>query len=179
MEDRKGLYYIESLLQHPKKEIDATELYRITEKQTASNTQLSSMNEKQLEEEGTVSRPEFERPLPASDKKSKGHLDARLEKIKEEKEEAESFQNWDRLEDLEKEEEGILQYLDSNFGLRGKVRKTGSANKARLNVQRAINRALEKIEKSLPALGAHLRLSITTGFQCTYRPDGDTPISWE
>lgn len=179
LEDRKGLYYIESLLQNPKKEIDATDLYRITEKQTASNTPYSGMGEERLEEEGMVSLPELEDPLIASDKKSKKVLEKRLEKIKEEKEEAESFQNWDRVEKLEEEREKIIQYLGSNFGLRGKPRETGAANKARLNVKRAIERALEKIEKSLPALGSHLRSSIRTGYQCSYRPDGDTPISWE
>ena len=176
LSDQKGFHYIAYLLDYPKREIDATDLYKITEKQTAPSTPYSGIEEEQLEKEGMVSLPEIEDPLPASDNKSKKILDERLEKIKEEKEEAESFQNWDRVEELEEE---ILQYLGSNFGLKGKPRKTGSANKARVNVTRAIDRALEKIEESLPALGSHLRSSIRTGYQCNYRPDGDTPIFWE
>jgi len=137
------------------------------------------MEEEQLEEEGMVSLPELEDPLIASDKETLKASKKRLREIEELQEEAKKLEKWDRFKELEEDREKIIQYLSSNFSLKGQPRKTGVASKARVNVKRAIDRALEKIEESLPALGSHLRSSIRTGYQCNYRPDGETPISWE
>lgn len=53
------------------------------------------------------------------------------------------------------------------------------AERARLNVSRAIAAALERIDANHRELGAHLRSTVRTGRFCTYTPDPRVPIRWE
>ena len=50
---------------------------------------------------------------------------------------------------------------------------------ARVRVARAIDRALDRISKRLPALGDHLCSRVEKGFDCRYLPDPSWPIEWE
>ena len=50
--------------------------------------------------------------------------------------------------------------------------------RARINVTRALTAALGRIAAHHPALGGHLRATIRTGTQCSYRPDPRVPLQW-
>lgn len=53
------------------------------------------------------------------------------------------------------------------------------AERARLNVSRAIVAALRRIAGYHPDLGAHLRATVRTGRFCVYAPDPRVPMRWE
>jgi hypothetical protein len=64
-------------------------------------------------------------------------------------------------------------------GLGNRERRAGSAaERARLNVTRAIKAAEDAIAALHPALGGYFRTSIRTGTFCVYRPDPENPITW-
>jgi hypothetical protein len=61
-------------------------------------------------------------------------------------------------------------------GLGGRGRVTGgAAERARSTVTHAINAALRRIRRSLPALADELALRLRTGTFCVYTPDPAHP----
>lgn len=67
--------------------------------------------------------------------------------------------------------EYLIAELQSAAGLGGRSRRLGSvAEKARLNVTRAIHSALDRIEAQDPDLAQLLRQCVQTGNQCSYTP---------
>jgi hypothetical protein len=58
-------------------------------------------------------------------------------------------------------------------------REGASAERARVNVTRAIRAALRRIAEHEPELGHRLQRTIRTGSSCVYRPDHDPPLQWE
>jgi hypothetical protein len=52
------------------------------------------------------------------------------------------------------------------------------AERARLNVGRAIALVLRKIASAHPPLGRHLETTIETGLFCCYTPDPRAPVRW-
>lgn len=74
----------------------------------------------------------------------------------------------------------LTQELAHAVGLGGRARKAGSpAERARVNVTRAIKAAVTRITTRHPALGHYLTRTITTGYRCTYTPDPHLLLSWE
>jgi len=60
-----------------------------------------------------------------------------------------------------------------------RARRVGSpAERARVNITRAIKLALREIDEHHPALGRHLSTTIKTGTYCSYTPDVRMPITW-
>ena len=62
-------------------------------------------------------------------------------------------------------------------GQRGPSDPAG-AERARLNVIRAIGSALRRLKVHHPALWNHLAHTLRTGKYCTYTPDARLPIQW-
>jgi tetratricopeptide (TPR) repeat protein len=80
---------------------------------------------------------------------------------------------------LEDERERLVHELSRAAGFGSGERRAGStAERARLNVTRAIKSAERAIDALCPALAAHLRATIRTGTFCAYRPDPRTPVAW-
>ena len=52
------------------------------------------------------------------------------------------------------------------------------AERARVNVTRAIRSALARIQKHNPELGDHLNRTMRTGTFCVYEPDPRAKIDW-
>jgi hypothetical protein len=68
--------------------------------------------------------------------------------------------------------------LAAAAGLGGRPRRLGDrSERARKAVTARIRDVIARIERAHPALGAHLRVSITTGTFCAYSPAA--PASWE
>lgn len=54
-----------------------------------------------------------------------------------------------------------------------------AAERARVNVTRAIKAALQRIGAHHPTLRAHLSSTVRTGSTCVYLPDPRVPVAWE
>lgn len=81
---------------------------------------------------------------------------------------------------LREEMDFIVRELSRAFGLGGRSRHAGSiAERARLNVMRALRSAMERISAADAGLGAHLKATIHTGTVCAYTPDSRALVAWE
>ncbi|HZR81427.1 MAG TPA: AAA family ATPase [Candidatus Binatia bacterium] len=104
----------------------------------------------------------------------------RLAELREELQEAESFNDIGRADRLRDEMEALAGELTRATGLRGRDRRAGTlAERARLNVTRAVRKAIAHVAEGCPRLGHHLSKSVETGRLCCYREDPTFPLVWE
>ncbi|MDQ4069053.1 MAG: hypothetical protein M3203_06225, partial [Actinomycetota bacterium] len=69
--------------------------------------------------------------------------------------------------------------LAQAFGLGGRSRRASSAaERARLNVTRALRAATAKVAGALPEAGTALDRRIRTGLYCAYVPDDGDDVRW-
>ena len=117
---------------------------------------------------------------PLLDVQAKAAYRARVTELQEEIEEAESFNDPERASRARDELGFLARELAGAVGLGGRDRKTGSdAERARVNVTRAIRTALKRIADHDPVLGRSLGGAIRTGTFCVYEPaPGDEPV-WD
>ncbi len=95
----------------------------------------------------------------------------RAAEIRRELEEAESRHDLGHTERLREELESLSEQLALGVGLGGRARRSGSASeRARVNVQRRLKEAVDRIRGADAALGAHLSHALQTGTFCCYRP---------
>jgi tetratricopeptide (TPR) repeat protein len=92
--------------------------------------------------------------------------------------EAESWNDPERAARARTERDVLLRELAVAAGAGGQARLLGDqAERARKTVTARIRDVIGRIEQVHPALGAHLRASVTTGTRCAYSPQ--TPVSWQ
>jgi hypothetical protein len=116
---------------------------------------------------------------PLLDPKAKGEYRRRLDDLDEEIEEASRFADAERAARLEEERDALIGELSRAAGLGGRDRvSTSSAERARVNVTKAIRTAIRQIGRHSPALADHLTTSVRTGRFCAYAPPGETPPQW-
>ena len=73
----------------------------------------------------------------------------------------------------------VRRELSAAVGIGGRDRETGShAERARINVTRAIRSTLKRIAGYDQNIGAELEAGIRTGTFCVYRPDPLHPLVW-
>jgi len=95
---------------------------------------------------------------------------ARVRALREQLEEAEGFGDLGRAERAREELEVISAELARAVGASGRTRRGGSAvERARVNVQRRLRDACERIREHDPELGRHLDWALRTGTFCSYR----------
>jgi hypothetical protein len=69
------------------------------------------------------------------------------------------------------ESELLMAELAGNVGIGGRSRRfVDNAERARVAVGKAVRRAIARVEEADPHIGRHLRESVHTGRQCSYRP---------
>jgi hypothetical protein len=114
------------------------------------------------------------------DSQAKAAYRARVAALQEEIDEAESFNDPERAARAREELAFVARELASAVGLHGRDRKSGSdAERARVNVTRAIRTALKRVSEHDPVLGRQLGASIRTGTFCVYvPPPGEQPV-WD
>lgn len=96
---------------------------------------------------------------------------ARVRALREEIEEASAWNDAGRRERAEGELAAIEAELARALGLGGRARRAGAAvERARVNVQRRLRSAIERVAEASPALGKHLSRSVRTGTYCAYEP---------
>ncbi len=95
----------------------------------------------------------------------------RIEQLRAEAEEALAAGLLDTAEQKQDELDRLVAQLAQAFGLGGRDRRAASAaERARLNVTRALRAAISKLVDALPAAGAVLDRRVRTGLYCAYEP---------
>jgi hypothetical protein len=102
----------------------------------------------------------------------------RIEELRSETEDAIAAGNIDRAESMQEELDQLVRQLAGAFGLGGRSRRASSAaERARLNVTRALRSAISAVADAMPVGGADLDRGIRTGLYCAYEP-GDSEVRW-
>jgi predicted ATPase len=105
------------------------------------------------------------------DERSRREYRRRIAELREELEEAETVHDLAGAEAAREELEQLSAELSRAFGLGGRARRAGSnVERARVNVQRRLKHALERITRECPTAGKHLDWAVRTGSFCSYHP---------
>lgn len=164
LRDSKGLRLLSELLTHPGRPLPALDLERL----------------------GAVEGEATARAVAAGDAgelldaEARAEYRARLAELREEIDEATALGDADRAGARRDEADFIMHELSRALGLGGRARVAGSvAERARLNVTRAIRSALQRIAAADPELAQHLSVTVRTGTVCVYTPDPRAAIRWK
>jgi predicted ATPase len=116
---------------------------------------------------------------PVLDGPAKSSYRARLLELQEELEEATSWSDVGRTTRIKDEMEFLAHELTGAMGLGGRDRKAASdAERARVNITRAIRSTVDRIRKYDKPFAGHLDATVHTGMYCSYNPDPRTAVSW-
>lgn len=176
--DAKGVHYLASLLLNPGVEIHAIDLVAMDEGGPVSAAGGSSAA--RAADAGLEIRAAGDDDTgPVLDAEAKRAYKLRLDELRDELEEAESFNDPERASRAREEIEFLGHELARAVGLRGRDRKTGSnAERARVNVTRALRSVLKRVAEHDATLGRELEATIRTGTFCAFEPDPRRPVSW-
>ncbi len=157
--DSKGLRYIYHLILNMNKKFYSLDLMSVT-----SSIQSEEKKQVLLERSTQVENDELDEQLkdgipPQQLRQSLYVLNQKLE----------SAESLEEKEDIQKQIDKVTEKLEI-------IQGEGSADKARIAVYNAINRALDKIKKEHLPLYDHLKVSLKTGISFTYNPT--KPIHW-
>ncbi|HLW69504.1 MAG TPA: AAA family ATPase [Candidatus Binataceae bacterium] len=174
LKDAKGLGHLQRLLRYPEIEFHALDLSAAPREETSTAAiggelpQGVSIRAGLAGDAGEV-----------LDFQAKQEYRRRLTELREEFEELRERGKLEAAEEVEREIEFLEHELVQAVGLGGRDRRSGSiAERARLNVTRAIRSTVRKIGEHHRALGELLDRTIRTGAFCVYQPDTANPVSW-
>ena len=175
LRDAKGLAHIARLLAAPHVEFHALDLVGgVTAERGQRRRRSPSARASRC------ARAARATPGPALDNQAKAAYRARVGELQEEIDEAESFNDPERAARAREELEFVARELAGAVGLHGRDRKTGSdAERARVNVTRAIRTALKRVSEHDAALGRRLGAAIRTGTFCVYEPAPGEAPAWD
>src|SRR5262245_1063230 len=162
LRDTKGLGYLATLLRHPGQEFHVLDLVRGGETAGIGLAEAAGADLAATYggDAGDILDPQ-----------ARAAYRRRLEDLRSELEEAESFNDRHRASELRAELDMLATELARGVGLGGRSRKAAShSERARVNVTRAITAVVRKIGTQDPVLGRHLEASVRTGAFCTYAP---------
>lgn len=169
LRDAKGMRHLARLLADPGREFHVLDLVRMEEGLSESVDRADP----ELAADGLGDAGEV------LDPQAKAAYRQRLAELEEDLGEAEAWNDAERVSRVKEEIEFLTRELAGAVGLAGRDRKAASAaERARLNVSRAIRAAMGRIAENHPALGEHLDVTVNTGIYCSYTPDPRIPITW-
>jgi hypothetical protein len=172
LRDAKGLVHLAQLLSRPGEELHALDLVAHAEG-APSAAVVGGAGELGVRAGGQADVG------PTLDAEAKRSYRDRANELRDELEEAESFNDPERAARAREELAWIADQLTGAVGLGGRDRRTGSdAERARVNVTRAIRAALRRVEERDADLGRHLQTTVRTGTFCSYEPDPGEPVAW-
>jgi tetratricopeptide (TPR) repeat protein len=170
LRDSKGLQYVARLLAAPGRELHALDL--VASEADSSDHVVSAPRDAELHAGADDAGPVL-------DDKAKVAYRTRLAEIDADIEEARSWGDDERAARGEEERDALVQQLAGAVGLGGRDRRAASAaERARVNVTRAIKAAVARVAEQNPALGKHLEATLRTGTFCSYTPDTRLEVSW-
>lgn len=165
LRDSKGLRYLADLISHPGTERHALDLVDVVEGVATADIRI---DRRRLGDAGEL-----------LDAQSRAAYRQRVAELRDEVEDALAVKNDERAAKAQAELDALVTELARAFGLGGRDRKASSvAEKARLNVTRALRAALTKLSEALPRPGAVLDRRVRTGLFCAYQPHPDDEIVW-
>ncbi len=173
LRDAKGLTHIARLLAAPHVEFHALDLVAGPQRGgTAPAMAIAAGIEIRAHGQGDAG--------PVLDSQAKAAYRLRVEQLQEEIDEADAFNDPERAASAREELAFVARELAGAVGIGGRDRKTGSdAERARVNVTRAIRTALKRVSEHDASLGHRLGGEIRTGIFCVYEPaPGDEP-EWD
>jgi tetratricopeptide (TPR) repeat protein len=178
LKDSIGLRYIAHLLRHEGQKIPAPEIVLCAEGvQTESISAYESVRAREVAELGLTHGVGDAGDL--LDAQAEQAYRQRFAELEAAMQEAKAFNDLGRVEAIIHEQDFLVRELSAGVGVGGRSRRAASfAERARLNVTRAIKAAIERIAAHCPALAEHLRANIDTGKSCLYTPDRNIPICW-
>jgi tetratricopeptide (TPR) repeat protein len=166
LRDTKGLRYLADLVGHPGVERHVLDLVDLVE------------GVDDVAGGAGVDRRHLGNAGPVADAASRAAYRRRLLELRDDIEAALDQEDDDRAAVLQAQYDELVSELSRAFGLGGRVRTASSAaEKARLNVTRAVRSALGKLSEALPE-GAVLDRRVRTGVFCAYRPDPADEVTW-
>jgi predicted ATPase len=178
LRDTKGLSYIQRLLQHPGEEFYALDLLN-GPGIAASSAVDSEATLAQLRERPDVTVRGIGDAGEMLDEQAKLQYRRRLHELTEKLEDLRVRGAHERAEAVASEIDSIERELARAVGYWGRNRRAGSAaERARLNVTRAIKSVIERVAERDSALGKLLDRTIRTGSCCSYVPDSLNPTNW-
>jgi hypothetical protein len=134
--------------------------------------------EEGVDDEGKLDRRALSDIGPQLDARARSAYRQRIEALRSLAAEAVERGQLDAAEVAQDELDKLVAQLAQAFGLGGKARPLGgAAERARLNVTRALRSAIARIEEALPELDKLLGRQIRTGVYCAYEPQRDA-ICW-
>jgi tetratricopeptide (TPR) repeat protein len=175
LKDRKGLQYLATLLERPDVEIHAIDLVGgpVGAAGRGNGAEAAAAGE------GDLSVSDGGDAGAMLDPQAKAAYRERIAELREEVEEAERFHDVERAARAREELEFIGAELARAVGLGGRDRRASSAaERARVNVTRAIRGAVRAIAEHDARLGHHLERSVRTGVFCAYQPGPAGPDTW-
>src|SRR4029453_9388865 len=177
LRDTKGLRHLAQLLAHPGREFHVIDL-EAADRQAAPAAVVGS-RPRSGEPQLTV-RPDLGDAGFLLDAAAKAAYQSRIKELRAELDEADAFHDLARAAKIRAELDFVVAELAQAVGLGGRYRRAAShAERARLNVTRAIRAAMANLARNNPSLGRHLAATIRTGRYCSYTPDPHAPITWE
>jgi hypothetical protein len=176
LRDAKGLRYLARLLAHPGREFHAVDLEAADRRPAPAAPVTSSAVTGEPE---LAVRPDLGDAGSMLDASAKAAYQTRLRDLRAELAEAEEFRDPARAAKARAELDFLVAELARGVGLGGRDRRAAShAERARLNVTRAIRAAMANLGRDNPSLERHLAATIRTGRYCSYTPDPRAPITW-
>ena len=116
---------------------------------------------------------------PPLDARAKADYRGEIKRLEGQLAKAEARRDEAAAKQARKELQFVRRELERAHGIGGRDRPTGShAERARLNVTRAVRTTLTKIAGYDPPLGAVLQRCVRTGTYCCYQPDPRRPLYW-
>jgi hypothetical protein len=165
LRDTKGMRYLAELVAHPGAERHAIDLVDVVEGVPAADTGL---DRRRVGDAGAL-----------LDGRARAAYRRRVAELRDEVEDALAVEDDERAAKVQTELDALVGELARAFGLGGVDRKTSSvAEKARLNVTRALRAAITKVAEALPEAGAALDRRVRTGLFCAYEPHPDDEVLW-
>jgi len=163
----KGLNLIAYLLSRPNQEVHALELDRLVGLGPTA-TANGVDNAAGVSDLG-----------PVLDHSAKQAYRLRIQELREDLEEARSFNDFERAAKIEEEIYAISRELTRAVGLTGRDRRMASeTERARLRITSAIRWAINRLSSQHRALGRFLAVSIKTGTICSYVQDSNDCPDW-
>lgn len=167
MRDSKGLRYLARLLASPDREIHVLDLV---------GTGGAANAAKSGEVPSSLAHSDAGELVDAEATKA---YRRRIADLRDDLLEAEEFNDDARATRARDEIEFLTRELAAGMGLGGRHRRAAStAERARVNVTRAIRLAIRNIARTNPDLARYLDTTVKTGTYCSYRPDTRFPTAW-
>jgi hypothetical protein len=156
MKASKGVRLLAALIEHPGRQFHVLDLEGYERKDEPGESDILSVSSN---------------GGPILDDRAKNSYKARLRDLRDELEEAQSFNDIFRASKIKSEMAILTKELSRAFGLHGESRLAISdAERARVRVTLAVKGAIAKISKYNPPVGWHLTSSVRTGSFCVYLP---------